>query len=795
MAPGDPTDPTSGLDLTGTSEQADKAAQSMDLLQSATSQAKTALGAMNNISEAAGGIFKELESRVNAFGFSLKNTGALTQTQTAQFGLLTTAVLGARRAFEGLGGIDTSGLTTFSDQFKNLQEMIRSSPALAAGSAGIQMLSDMLTRMGAPMQAVQDNAKKGMGALMQYGEAFFTSADNGLRLQNVYLQLAARTGNLGEVFKKAGSDLSNINSLLSIQNKVIAETATATGLSDAQVEKFYTSLGAVPKALESVITNADGTNKSMNLLTATIKLAHGTGRDYESVVKDLHTAFTEYGMTGKDALSFTQRFSEISNKFGIELDVVKNGIMGATGAFRGMTDAGAAAGRMTQAVEGLMNDYVGALQKAGMTGTGAIDTVKGMTDQIGKLSTAQKAFLSAQTGGPGGLMGSFQIEKDLREGKIDKVFDRVRSTMQKQFGKIVTLDEASKSPEAASQLQRQMMMLRQGPMGSLVKSDQDAYRVLETFRAKQEGRAAGDQGAAGLKGTGLQEAIKAGTEFEKKSYTQLTAMNEHLAAIRRSADISNLNMVQKGSTAGVGQRQFLGSETGNQRTMRDNVTRGMNEAARRGGQTTANYADRMHTSKPVLDQSGRMAAEAMNDFSKWTKQVSGSAKAVMDTLKQAVMSGDSKAVQSQIGKLEADIKARREAAQKMPLADRQKALAAAQRDEDRLKDIKQKYSPLKPTSAPTGADTAKLGDVSRRSVSRGLGPLPTNTASPAGATVGAAQRGAPPPKKTGGAAPGPGSPDVSVTETGSGGRIKVDVHVNVKDTGGQGQSVTPVGTP
>ena len=80
-------------------------------------------------------------------------------------------------------------------------------------------------------------------------------------------------------------------------------------------------------------------------------------------------------------------------------------------------------------MSGIMNDYVGALQNTGMTGQHAMEVVKGMTDSIAGMSVAQKAFLSSQTGGPGGLMGAFQIEKDLREGKIDKVFDKVRQTM------------------------------------------------------------------------------------------------------------------------------------------------------------------------------------------------------------------------------------------------------------------------------------------------------------------------------------------------------------------------------
>lgn len=778
----EPTDPPQTPDFTGTAEGADQAAASLDRLASSSDAAKSSLGAMETVSDGMRVVFGTLNDQVKAFGFSMENMGSLTEQQTAQFGLLATAVVGARKAFDGLG--ETRGFSTFTDQFKDLQQVIQNSPMFSTAEGQVKALSDALVKMGAPVQAVAEAAKGGMKAIASYGQAFLTSADSALRLQNIYIQLAAKTGALGNVYKKAGEDLGDLNSLLSAQNKAVSEAATATGISAKDVENFYVTLGQVPKALESTITNADGMSGSMSMLTATIKLAHGTGRDYNEVVKDLHESFTQYGMVGEQALTFTQRFSEISNNFGVELSEVRRELMSTAGAFKNMTDAGDGAAKMSEAVSGLMNDYVGALKNTGMTGTHAMETVRGLTEGMSRLSVAQKAFLSAQSGGAGGLMGAFQIEKMLKEGKIDEVFDKVRGTMQKQFGKIVTLEEASKSPQAASQLEKQMLLLQKGPLGSMVKSDQDAYRLLDAFRAKQEGRAPADKGIGGLDSGGLKNAINAGTEFEKKSYSVLTEMNKHLEALQRAATTSNLNIAQKTGTAGTGARAFLGADTEAQNKMRAGLTGTMAYAGQKSGETTQDYNAVMQGTAPLVDRSGEAAVDAMKNIQGWFSRIPDSLASVRDGLKQAVMTGDEKAVQSKIASLEKDIADRRAAVAgntKMTAAERQKQLAIAQQEEN----ITKGFAKWKDQYFNTG------GAGPRKSLGE-MGAPPVQTP---GANVGAAARHTPA-RRTGGTGTAPpGTPDVNVTEHGSGGRIKVDVVVNVKDTGGQGQTVTPVGTP
>jgi hypothetical protein len=130
----------------------------------------------------------------------------------------------------------------------------------------------------------------------------------------------------------------------------------------------------------------------------------------------------------------------------------------------------------------MFNKLMTAFKETGLSAKASTELISGITMQIGKLSIAQKSFLSAQTGGPGGLVGGFQIEKMLRDGKIDEVFDKMQTQMKRQFGKIVSIDEAAQSPQAAAQLVRQREMLKSGPLGQFAQTDDQAQRILDAFK-------------------------------------------------------------------------------------------------------------------------------------------------------------------------------------------------------------------------------------------------------------------------------------------------------------------------
>lgn len=651
-------------DLNDTADIATRTSRVLSEMNTSAVAAQMSLGDLNEIAENAKSTFSAFNNVLSSYGVSINTTKALTGQQTTQFGLLTSAILGTRRSFDTFNNIDTSSLGGFTDQIKYMIE------TLGDTKSGLGMLVNMFN-------IPATDASKGAVAIKNFALNLAQSADNVLRLQNAYIQLSAKTGNLGEVFTTAGPDLEHLNALLEKQAAMMSNAVKATGLAPEVIQRYYSELGAIPKALEATVVSSGSSAESVSMLTATIKTAMGTGRSYAEVIDDMKLAFKDYNITGEDALRFSTRMSEISNKFGINLDVVRDSLRSTANTFKMFGNEADASAR-------ILNQYVGALKSTGLSGDAAVEVVTSMTSALGNLNIAQKSFLSAQTGGPGGLMGAFQIEKMMREGKMDEVFDKVREQMQKQFGGIVSLDEASRSQASASQLTRQMMILRQGPLGQFAKTDQEAIRILEGFKAKQEGRSP----TSDLSSRVVQESMDKGTLIQEKSYTELSKIRGVLEGLRGTADVSNLGFMQSALTASAGTPLSQISES--QRKSKIGLTSFMSGTAADGGQLIQDYATEIKD-KALTEDMGKRAVEAINEFQKLFTSIPLSMKAPLDALKQAIESGKTMNVESELKKLQDEINRAKAEAAKKPKEEQAKMLATIRQQESVLRTASQYY--------------------------------------------------------------------------------------------------------
>jgi len=590
--------------LTETTVKANEAANGINNFSSAGEMAKTVLSAFND--------------KLKSAGISLKENISMTEAQVATFGALSSSIIGVRKSFDGLANINSNGLETFTSQWKDLTDMIGNSPVT---NEVIDRVKKVFSDKGISSSKIEEAAKGGMKALSALGASFFESADNGLRLQNAMVQLAAKTGNLDEIFKAAGPGLNKINLLLQNQQESLTKTSEATGLNAKTVELYYSQLGAVPKALQSIITSSSNANNSTSMLTASIQLAKGTGRDYKDVVDDLKVAFDSYALKGDDALKFTARISELSSKFGIELSEVQSALRSTAENFKMFGNESDGAAKM-------MNNYLGALVningKTAISGKTAIEIMSGMTSGIKSMSLAQKSFLSAQTGGPGGLMGGFQIEKMMREGKMDEVMEKVRMQMKKQMGNIVTLDDAAKSPQAAAQMTKQMQILQQGPMGKFAKDDQTAMRILDAFKEREKGGDFKD-----LSNSIVEDQMKEGVNLQEKSVSELTKIRELLQGNQGFANIANLTSAQHGFTAGVG-TEIAGADYNDK--YRTNLKKSTAKASERGGAINKRFAD-------GKDYLGEMGSEQSKNFAQVLKELGPAIQAPINKIKDLLKSG------------------------------------------------------------------------------------------------------------------------------------------------------------
>lgn len=634
----DPTDPTAQATVT---EEQNATLQAQAEL---ADKAAHALNGFASIADSARGVFSNLQNKLGTLGISMKQNYELTQQQTQALGLLTTTLLSTRSAFDNLSGIDTTYLNTFTKQFNDLQEIMLKSPGSKVAVAGASALAEGLNKLGVPMDTIKKLASAGTSALLGFAGKFFESADNALRLQNVFVQLSAQTGNLQNVYDAAGESLDKMNLLLVQQQKAVTDTATATQLPIEAVEQYYAALGTIPDALQKTVQSGTNAGENVSMLTAAIQYATGSGRKYAEVIEDLKHAYEDYNLTGEPALRFTARMGELANNLNTPLQDVRKFLLGTADAFKRFGDESEGAAKM-------VNQYVGALKATGVSGTVALDMMNDLTGGIKNMGIAQKAFLSSQTGGAGGLQGAFQIEKLLREGKIDEVFDKVRQQMTKQFGQIVTLDEASKSPQAAAQLTKQMMILRQGPLGQFVKDDQSAIRMLEAFSKGKTGA------PPDLSGKVVQDNMKHGVDLQQKSVTELTRIRSLLESTRGVAGIANLGTAQQALTAGVG-TPMEGADAAAE--FRDNLNEHMVRGAAESGRTTAGVATDLQT-KILQDKTGEFAVQIADEYTKMFGELGNAIKAPKDKIQSFIKSGDVDDANKMAVQLADDIRQRKEA--------------------------------------------------------------------------------------------------------------------------------------
>lgn len=533
--------------ITTTTEDLQKTTDALNALTEAVEKNAKADAAMGTPLNLASSMFDRFKKAISEAGVSIKNMTTLTQQQAEVLSVVAAGAIHARTSFEGLSNVDTTGLITFKSQIDDIKQgLLSGGTAAAKAKDSISLLIDGLKKSGVPDNLISAAVKKGSEAVLDLAQNSLAYSDNALKLQNAYLQLSAQGGQLGNVFARAGTQMQNMNEMLSEQSNILAKSTKETGLSGAQLESYWSQLGNIPGALQNLVVNLEGSNKSVNLLSATVNLAVGSGRSYKDVMEDMRKATVGYGLSIPQALDFTARISDVAGKLKAPLSEVRAALLSNAEAFKMFADAGEGAVKQSAGIASIMEDYVERLQKTGLSAGNAIDVVKQMTNAVSGLSIAQKAFLSSQTGGPGGLMGGFQIEKMLREGKTAEVFDLVKKQMQQQMGKIVTLEEASKSEGAAQQLQKQMLILQKGPLSQFAKTDQEAYRILEAFKA-------GVSPAAQPTGDFTTEKqIEAGQKIKNLSTTPIGEVRSMLESIRYTVNIGNLSAEQRLMGAAVG---------------------------------------------------------------------------------------------------------------------------------------------------------------------------------------------------------------------------------------------------
>ena len=334
------------------------------------------------------------------------------------------------------------------------------------------------------------------------------------------------------------------------QNR-LTQTMKATHLTNEQVANYASIINRMPGGLKTLLDSTGVTTDATNILTDSIQYATGAGRKQEDVFKDMSTAILQYKVTGEDALRFSARMTEVADTLGAQVDDVQSALMRSADAFKMFVGVGSNAQSMTQGMAKAMEEYVGQLTTVGVPAQNAIDMFKNYTDQVGKMNMAQKAFLSAQSGGPGGLRGGFQIDAMIKSGDFEGLRRKTEDAIKRMTGPIVSFADAQKSESAAAQYTRQIQILQQGPLGGQARTQQEAENLLEAMRtgSKTPKTAADDTKNAQAS---LQKTIERGQKIEELSHTELADINTGVQALVMKAGAANLMTARMALTGSGG---------------------------------------------------------------------------------------------------------------------------------------------------------------------------------------------------------------------------------------------------
>jgi hypothetical protein len=225
--------------------------------------------------------------------------------------------------------------------------------------------------------------------------------------------------------------------------------------------------------------------------------------------------------------------SEASNQLGLDFNSLQSNISSIAAQFK-------LYGNTSQEVVRSFYEVAKGLEATGLSAKSSGELAQSYISHFKELTTAQKAYISQMSGGPGGLQGAFDIDNLLRQGKFEDVFKKVKETMKMNLGDLVSLEEAGQSQEAASRYQKQLSMLQSGPLGAFAKSSDEAERFIDAMKKSDEGKFEGLQSAA----ISLRDSYRAGKDRQTKTTSFQDKVESGMSDLRVQAQVIAYNTSQ-----------------------------------------------------------------------------------------------------------------------------------------------------------------------------------------------------------------------------------------------------------
>lgn len=514
--------------------------------------------------------------------------------------------------FEGLDKKIRKKIETAGEANQEMTNLAGTLISFAGAATGKLQISDELNKMGEASQEATSQLGQvytRISGIIPGGEALNKRLEEvGFNLENVFkqtdivrnmeislLRTSTAAGNLDEVMGSLEGDITNLpNKILQFTNEM-TDLANANNISFDSAVKLSNIMREIPGAMDAMVSTSQDGTEQMDMMNAVLKVSHGTFQSTEDVMGDVRMMFENFNIVGTDSLELVTRMHAAAQELNMPMENMRGFVSQAAESFRFLGDN-------TQAAINIMGRFGPALRDAGVGPRGIQDIVSNMVNVVSQLDVAQRAFVSARSGGVGGLQGGYELAYQMQEGGLDEVFSQVETTLRDMMGgQLVTLEEASQSRQAAAQMTRQVQMLTTGPL-AIAGSEQEAFRIVEAM-SRGEGPEGIDIG--GPEAT-LDEAVQQGNQIQEH---QLDALNNVRNELERQTVIAGLSL-------DVWRKQLTGAESalGRNIALREEAMQATRERDIIGAEPTTSVGQEFTRTRERLEQLEQTAFETVKSF-------------------------------------------------------------------------------------------------------------------------------------------------------------------------------------
>jgi len=315
----------------------------------------------------------------------------------------------------------------------------------------------------------------------------------------------------------------------------------ARNLTDSIPEQLLTDFGKSinlsKSELDSFLRSAEYTNLNMQILTQTVSTAYGeldmytlataqasaAGIDASRSAQLFDSLINRQGMSVKSATEAVAGFSAISAETGINFETVSRTLEDATRSFQKM-------GMSVDFGRPILESFAKTMKEVGLGIDVATEATSSLVSSLGGLSTNYGlAYLTQLRGGggatAGGVLGtSIEMRQNLRQAEATGEQGAMAIEMAKQMkdtiasltgGNIITLEQASRSPELQTQFYMQGQMLSQYGINDVGTQDAVLDLLSKIDQAGVMGDSQGQRELAEQLSREIEGRDKTYDEFEK----------------------------------------------------------------------------------------------------------------------------------------------------------------------------------------------------------------------------------------------------------------------------------------